>query len=72
MVAINDGVLIRNQIHRILKTHFKQKPYYADLLDLFNEVYHGFWIMSLYLTTESNPPHLTLTDRISDFLWADD
>lgn len=38
MIAANDGVLLRNQISRILKNHFRDKPYYVDLLDLFNEV----------------------------------
>ena len=38
MIAANDGVLLRNHIPRILKKHFKGKPYYVDLLDLFNEV----------------------------------
>lgn len=38
MIAINDGILLRNHIPRILKKHFKGKPYYVDLLDLFNEV----------------------------------
>nr|QEV81831.1 Farnesyl pyrophosphate synthase [Prunella vulgaris] len=38
MIAVNDGIIIRNQISRILKKHFKGKPYYVDLLDLFNEV----------------------------------
>ncbi|KAL0889400.1 hypothetical protein Bca101_013383 [Brassica carinata] len=38
MVAINDGILLRNHIHRILKKHFREKPFYVDLVDLFNEV----------------------------------
>ncbi|ONK78037.1 uncharacterized protein A4U43_C02F13540 [Asparagus officinalis] len=38
LIAINDGVLLRNHIPRMLKLHFKEKPYYVDLLDLFNEV----------------------------------
>ncbi|KAK3432284.1 hypothetical protein EUGRSUZ_E03835 [Eucalyptus grandis] len=38
MIAANDGVLLRNHIPRILKNHFRGKPYYVDLLDLFNEV----------------------------------
>ncbi|CAL9241528.1 unnamed protein product [Arabidopsis halleri] len=38
MVAINDGILLRNHIHRILKKHFRGMPYYVDLVDLFNEV----------------------------------
>ncbi|XP_049345573.1 farnesyl pyrophosphate synthase-like [Solanum verrucosum] len=38
MIAINDGILLRNHITRILKKYFRPEPYYVDLLDLFNEV----------------------------------
>ncbi|KAH6768763.1 farnesyl diphosphate synthase 1 [Perilla frutescens var. frutescens] len=38
MIAVNDGIILRNHIPRILKKHFRGKSYYADLLDLFNEV----------------------------------
>ncbi|KAK9734962.1 hypothetical protein RND81_04G174300 [Saponaria officinalis] len=38
MIAANDGVVLRNHIPRILKNHFRDKKYYVDLLDLFNEV----------------------------------
>lgn len=38
MIAVNDGVILRNQIPRILKNHFRDTKYYVDLLDLFNEV----------------------------------
>ncbi|XP_021294176.1 farnesyl pyrophosphate synthase 1 [Herrania umbratica] len=38
LIAVNDGILLRNHIYRILKNHFREKPYYVDLLDLFNEV----------------------------------
>ncbi|KAK1315690.1 Farnesyl pyrophosphate synthase [Acorus calamus] len=38
MIAVNDGILLRNHIPRVLKRHFKDKSYYVDLLDLFNEV----------------------------------
>lgn len=38
MIAVNDGIILRNQIPRILKKHFRDKKYYVDLLDLFNEV----------------------------------
>ncbi|KAJ0751396.1 Farnesyl diphosphate synthase 1 [Helianthus annuus] len=37
MIAANDGIILRNHIPRILKKHFRGKPYYVDLLDLFNE-----------------------------------
>ncbi|KAJ9562733.1 hypothetical protein OSB04_007893 [Centaurea solstitialis] len=38
MAAVNDGIILRNHIHKILKKHFRGKAYYVDLLDLFNEV----------------------------------
>ncbi|XP_058208908.1 farnesyl pyrophosphate synthase isoform X1 [Rhododendron vialii] len=38
LIAANDGIVLRNHIPRILKKHFKGKPYYVELLDLFNEV----------------------------------
>lgn len=38
LIAANDGIILRNHIPRILRKHFKGKPYYVDLLDLFNEV----------------------------------
>ncbi|KAM0958436.1 hypothetical protein EV1_023504 [Malus domestica] len=37
MIAVNDGVVLRNHIPRILIKYFREKPYYVDLLDLFNE-----------------------------------
>ncbi|CAO1945681.1 unnamed protein product [Urochloa humidicola] len=38
LVAVNDGLILRNHISRILRCHFKGKPYYDDLIDLFNEM----------------------------------
>nr|AFW98449.1 chrysanthemyl diphosphate synthase [Aster ageratoides] len=38
MTAVNDSVILRNHISRILKKYFQKKPYYVHLLDLFNEV----------------------------------
>ncbi|KAG6553116.1 hypothetical protein Mapa_005454 [Marchantia paleacea] len=38
LIAINDGIVLRNHIPQILKRHFKGMPYYTELLDLFNEV----------------------------------
>ncbi|GJX01275.1 farnesyl diphosphate synthase [Tanacetum coccineum] len=37
MIAVNDGVLLRSHVARILKKHFQGKAYYVHLLDLFNE-----------------------------------
>ncbi|XP_035544288.1 farnesyl pyrophosphate synthase 1-like isoform X2 [Juglans regia] len=38
MVAVNDGVILLNHVRRILRKHFRDKPYYLHLLDLFDEV----------------------------------
>nr|ACG34051.1 farnesyl pyrophosphate synthetase [Zea mays] len=38
LIAVNDGIILRNHISRILQRHFKGKPYYVDVIDLFNEV----------------------------------
>jgi len=38
MVAINDAFLIEACIYKILKNHFKSKPYYVQLLELMHEV----------------------------------
>ncbi|XP_068642760.1 farnesyl pyrophosphate synthase 1-like [Aristolochia californica] len=38
LIATNDGIILRNHIPRMLQKHFREKPYYVDLLDLFNEV----------------------------------
>uniref|UniRef100_A0A7N0UXU9 Farnesyl diphosphate synthase n=1 Tax=Kalanchoe fedtschenkoi TaxID=63787 RepID=A0A7N0UXU9_KALFE len=38
MINANDGLFLRNHIPRILKRRFSEKPYYVDLIHLFNEV----------------------------------
>ena len=37
-IAINDGIILESCIYRILKSHFRNANYYAELLDLFHEV----------------------------------
>lgn len=38
MIAINDGIKLLTHIPRILRNHFRDKKYYVDLMELFNEV----------------------------------
>ncbi len=38
MVAVNDGIVLESCIYKLLKNHFRARPYYADLVDLFHEV----------------------------------
>jgi len=36
-IAINDAFFIENLVFRVLKRHFKEEPYYSQLVDLFME-----------------------------------
>ncbi|XP_024363271.1 farnesyl pyrophosphate synthase [Physcomitrium patens] len=38
LIAINDGIILRTHISRVLKRHFRQSPIYVELVDLFNDV----------------------------------
>ncbi len=38
LIAINDGIVLRTHISRILRTHFRKLPIYTQLLEIFNEV----------------------------------
>lgn len=38
LVAINDSFLIQAAVFKLLKRHFRAKPYYVELLELMNEV----------------------------------
>ncbi|QLQ78993.1 hypothetical protein HG537_0B03400 [Torulaspora globosa] len=37
-IAINDAFMLEAAIYVILKKHFKQEPYYVDLIELFHDV----------------------------------
>jgi len=37
-IAINDAFMLEAAIYVLLKKHFKQEPYYVDLLELFHDV----------------------------------
>lgn len=37
-IAINDSFMLEAAIYYLLKKHFRQQPYYVDLLELFLEV----------------------------------
>lgn len=37
-IAINDSFMLEGALYMLLKKHFRQDPYYVDLVDLFHEV----------------------------------
>jgi len=37
-VALNDASFVETGIYQLLKIHFKDKPYYVDVLELFHDV----------------------------------
>eukprot|EP01116_Phalansterium_solitarium_P013934 TRINITY_DN31394_c0_g1_i1.p1 TRINITY_DN31394_c0_g1~~TRINITY_DN31394_c0_g1_i1.p1 ORF type:complete len:364 (+),score=132.33 TRINITY_DN31394_c0_g1_i1:29-1093(+) len=36
--AINDSFILESLIYRVLRRHFREEPYYADICDLFHDV----------------------------------
>ncbi|GJU10396.1 phospholipase-like protein [Tanacetum coccineum] len=52
VTVVNDGHILRNHVHRILKKHVHEKVYYVHLVDLFNE-------------TQTPPPTITPTPIIT-------
>ncbi|KAL5705611.1 dimethylallyltranstransferase [Ranunculus cassubicifolius] len=38
LIAANTAVLLRTHVRRILKNHFRDKKYYVDLLEIFDEI----------------------------------
>ncbi|XP_071439588.1 farnesyl pyrophosphate synthase-like [Hetaerina americana] len=36
--ALNDGVLLEQGIYQLLRRHFRDKPYYMDIVELFHDV----------------------------------
>lgn len=38
MVAVNDGIILEACIYKLLKAHFRGRPFYADLMDLFHDM----------------------------------
>ena len=41
LIAINDSFCLEGQIYQVLRKHFRNQPYYTDILDLFHEVFHA-------------------------------
>jgi len=37
-IAVNDSFLLRSAMFKLIKNHFRNESFYADLIDLFNEV----------------------------------
>jgi len=50
-VALNDASFVETGIYQLLKIHFKDKPYYVDVLELFHDVSNvGLTTLNLYST----------------------
>lgn len=63
LAGINDGILLEQAIFQLLRTHFKGKPYYVELLDTFHEhVYKTAMGQSLDIlsTNFGKKPNLSL------------
>jgi len=38
MIAVNDAIMLQSSIYYLLKLHFRDQPYYLDLLEIFHDV----------------------------------
>lgn len=38
LAAINDGILLEQTVYQLLRTHFKNKKCYLDLMETFHDV----------------------------------
>lgn len=55
VIASNDSFILESMIYRIFKKHFRARPFYADLLDLFHEVSYQTQLGQLLdLTSQPN------------------
>lgn len=57
-IAINDSFIVESHIYRLLRLHFRNKPFYADLLDLFHDVTYQTELGQLLDLTSLKPGHL--------------
>ncbi|KAK4723331.1 hypothetical protein R3W88_026110 [Solanum pinnatisectum] len=74
MIAVNDGILLCNHIAVILKKYFRGKPYYVDLLELFNEVEFqtaSGQMIDLITTQERDLSKYSLAMWHVHFLWPE-
>ncbi|CAL1384786.1 unnamed protein product [Linum trigynum] len=72
MIAVNDALVLRNHIGRMLKLYFRKKPYYVDLVELFNEVeFQSISGQMIDLITTNDKDlakySLTLYNRITEY-----
>ena len=51
LIAINDSFCLEGQIYQVLRKHFRNQPYYTDILDLFHEV--GYIVSTDYVIVTS-------------------
>lgn len=50
VAAINDGILLESGIYQLLRKHFRDKPYYVDIMELFHDVMWQNWSLHCYPT----------------------
>jgi len=55
LIAVNDSLLLESFIFKIIKKHFQQEPYYAELVNLFHETIHQTEVGQLLDLTSNLP-----------------
>ncbi len=60
-IAINDSFLVESHIYVMIRKHFRNQPFYADLLDLFHETTYQTELGQLLDLTSLRPGQLDFT-----------
>jgi farnesyl diphosphate synthase len=65
-IAINDSFMLEAAIYFLLKKHFRNEPYYVDLLELFHEVGSSF--MSPFQDTHTCSAQVTFQTELGQLV----
>ena len=67
LIAINDAFLLETFVFQIIKTHFREEPYYIDLIDLFHDIIYRTELGQLLDLTSQPLDESTRTIDLSRF-----
>jgi hypothetical protein len=58
--ALNDALLLEGAVYQLAREHFRQEPYYVDLLELLHETRHPAYFRNPVPVSTSKPSYMFL------------
>jgi hypothetical protein len=58
--ALNDALLLEGAVYQLAREHFRQEPYYVDLLELLHETRHPAYFRNPVPVSTSKPRFMFL------------